>query len=136
MTTPPQNPTPAADPLARAPGLAVVASGAAMLIGALGWGGAGLAAAAAGGLLSLVNVWALHKASVRAVAQAAAGGPSTAVVQLTAALGAKTALLFAAVWIATHAAHVPILPFGLGLLVSVFSLLGAGLTAVARAESI
>jgi hypothetical protein len=136
MTTPNRSPEDPIDPLALAPGLALVTSGGVMILAAFGWGAAGLRAAVVGVLLSLVNVWALHRFSRRAAAQAASGGPNTAMVQLTAALGAKTALLFTAVWLLTRTAHLDALPFGLGLLVSVFSLLGAGLWTTMRGESI
>jgi hypothetical protein len=44
-------------------------------------------------------------------------------------------LLFTAVWVLTRSVRLESVPFALGLLVSVFSLLGAGLLAAARAHS-
>jgi hypothetical protein len=130
MTAHPQK----TDPLALARGLALVIGGGVLALAAARWGRAGAAAAAAGTLLSLANVWALARFAMRAMGQAAAGGPHTATAQLTAALGAKTALLLGAVWALTRSGRLQVLPFGLGLMVSVFALLGAGLWSAARAE--
>ena len=130
--TPPQR---TAEPLALALGLAVVIGGGVLALSALGWGRAGLAAAAAGTVLSLLNVWALARFALRAMAQATAIGPHTATAQLTAALGAKTVVLFTAVWVLTRSGRLETLPFALGLMVSVFSLLGAGLWSAARADA-
>jgi len=125
---------PTSDLLGRARGLAVVTGGGVMTASALAWGVAGLEAAAVGAALSVVNVWALTRFAQSAVLQAAAGGPSTAIVRLTSALGAKTALFLTVVWLIGKNAHLQLLPFTLGLLVSVFCLLGAGLVTALRAE--
>jgi hypothetical protein len=125
------------DPLARARGLAVVGSGAVLVLAAFVWGRPGLVAAAFGAGLSVVNAWALARLANRAAARAAAQAPHTATVQLTAALGAKTAVLLIAVWVLTHSGKLALVPFAMGLLVSVVALLGAGLWAAlapARAE--
>lgn len=115
------------DPLALARGLSVVGAGAVMIVAALAWGPGGLLAAAFGAGLSLVNAWALSRFASRAALLAAAQQPHTATVHLTSALGAKTAVLLGAVWALTHHGKLALLPFVLGLLVSVVSLLGAGL---------
>jgi hypothetical protein len=121
------------EPLALAPGFAVVASGAVLLLGAWRWGLPGVGAAALGVALSLINVWALVRSATAATALAAAGWPRTATAQLTSALAGKTAVLFVAVWLVARSGKIAVLPFACGLLVSVFSLLGAGLWS-ARAE--
>jgi hypothetical protein len=126
-------PTPrTADPLARARGIALVVGGAVLVSGALGWGRAGLVAAALGTALSLVNVWALHRFAVRAVASVALAGPAAASAQLTSALGAKTVVLLTAVWLIARGGSLATVPFALGLLVAVFALLGAGLWSTLR----
>ena len=121
-----------ADPLARAGGLAIVVGGAVLGSGALGWGRAGLVAAALGTALSLLNVWALRRFAVRAIANVAVAGPSAASAQLTSELGAKTVVLLAMVWLVTRGGSLAMVPFALGLLVSVFALLGAGLWSALR----
>jgi hypothetical protein len=108
-------------------GLAVVSSGAVVAVSALAWGRPGLVAATVGAGLSLINVWVLARLAAGAVALAAAAGPRTAALRLTSALGAKTAVLFTLIWLGTRSGGLPILPLGLGLLVAVFSLVGAGL---------
>jgi lipid-A-disaccharide synthase-like uncharacterized protein len=118
---------------ARARGLSIVMGGAVVLLSALAWGKPGLVAAAAGAALSVANVWLLTRFARQAMTVAAAGGPNTAIVRLTSALGAKTIVLLTIVWLVTKSASVRILPLALGLLVTVFCLLGAGLM-TARAE--
>jgi hypothetical protein len=135
MTTAPD--LPSTDPIALARGLAVVGSGAVLILAALGWGRPGLVAAALGAGLSILNTWALARLANRAAARAAAQEPHTATVQLTSALGAKTAVLLTAVWVLTRGGKLALTPFAMGLLVSVVSLLGAGLWSAfgrARAE--
>jgi hypothetical protein len=119
---------------ARARGLAIVVGGGVVVLSALAWGAAGLAAAAVGAALSVANVFVLTRFARQAVAVAAAGGPNTAIVRLTSALGAKTIVLLTLVWLACKSAPLRLLPLALGLLVTVFSLLGAGLLSGARAE--
>jgi hypothetical protein len=121
-----------ADPLARAGGLAIVVGGAVLVAGALGWGRAGLVAAALGTALSMLNVWALRRFAVQAIANVALTGPSAASAQLTSALGAKTVVLLAMVWLVARGGSLAMAPFALGLLVSVFALLGAGLWSALR----
>jgi hypothetical protein len=123
----------AADPLPQARRLA--AAGSAVLLAAAGlcWGARGVASAAAGSLLSLANVWALDRFAQRAVARAATGDLSVAG-QLVAALGAKTIVLLTTAWVMIRLGRFETLPFGLGFMVSIFSLLGAGLLA-ARQEA-
>src|SRR5512136_1427200 len=91
-----------AEPLTLARGLAVVGSGAVLIVAALAWGRAGLVAAALGASLSLVNAWALARFADRAAARAAAQQPHAATAQLTAALGAKSAVLLTAIWVLTR----------------------------------
>jgi len=119
---------------ARARGLTIVVGGAVVALSALAWGAPGLTAAAIGAGLSVLNVFVLTRFARRAVAVAAAGGPNTAVVRLTSALGAKTIVLLTIVWVVCKSASPRVLPFGLGLLVAVFSLLAAGLVTSVRAE--
>src|SRR4051812_29803213 len=123
-----------AEPLARAPAFALVIGGGVLAGGALGWGCAGGVAAAMGTALSGVNVWTLRRFAVRAVASVAVEGPAAASSQLTAALGAKTVVLFTCVWVLGRAAALEAVPFAFGLLVSVFALLGAGLWSALRGE--
>jgi hypothetical protein len=116
-----------ADLEARARGLAIVVGGAVVVVSALAWGVPGLVAAAAGAALSIANVFLLTRFASRAVAIAAAGGPNTAIVRLTSVLGAKTIALLAIVWVLCKTSHLRLLPFALGLLVTVICLLAAGL---------
>jgi hypothetical protein len=122
------------DPLGRARALAVVVGGGVLVSGALGWGRAGLVAAALGTALSLVNVWALHRFARRAVASVALAGPAAASAQLSSALGVKTAMLLASVWLVARSGSLATVPFALGLLVAVFALLGAGLLSALHAR--
>jgi len=136
MTTAPGDPRSSdsgAEPLALARGLAVVGGGAAVILAALAWGRAGLVAAALGAGLSIVNAWALARFAARAAARAAAQQPHTATVQLTSALGAKSAVLLTAVWVLTRSGKLAVAPLAMGLMVSVLSLLGAGLWTALRA---
>lgn len=112
---------------ARARGLSIVVGGAVVLLSALTWGPSGLVAAGVGASLSVVNVFVLTRFSRQAVEVAAAGGPQTAIGRLTAALGAKTLVLLTIVWVLCKSAHLRVLPLALGLLVTAFCLLGAGL---------
>ena len=120
---------------ARARGLAIVVGGAVVVASALAWGVPGLVAAGAGAALSVANVFLLTRFASRATAVAAAGGPNTAIVRLTSALGAKTLVLLAIVWLLCKSGHVRVLPLALGLLVTVICLLGAGLVTSLREES-
>ena len=95
----------------------------------------GLVAAAIGASLSIVNVFLLTRFARQAVAVAAAGGPNTAIVRLTSALGAKTIVLLTIVWALCKSTHLHVLPLALGLLVTVFCLLGAGLVTGLRGEA-
>jgi hypothetical protein len=122
-----------ADPLALARGFAIAVGGAVVISGALGWGRPGLLSAATGTVLSLVNVWALARLAGRAIADLALAGPAAAAARMTSALGAKTVVLLAGVWLLCRGGRLEPAPFALGLLVSVFALLGAGLwTGLAR----
>lgn len=131
MKTPTPSPT---DLEARARGLAIVVGGAVVLASAFAWGRPGLAAAAVGATLSVINVFVLTRWSRQAMSVAAEGGPNTAVVRLTSILGAKTIVLLTIVWAVSKTAHLRVLPLALGLLVTVFCLLAAGLTTSQRDE--
>ena len=124
-----------ADLEARARGLAIVVGGAVVIASALAWGMPGLVAAAVGSTLSIINVFVLTRFASRAVAIAAAGGPNTAIVRLTSALGAKTIALLVIVWVICKTSHLALLPLALGLLVTVICLLGAGLVTSLREEA-
>ncbi|HVU50674.1 MAG TPA: hypothetical protein VHL80_08295 [Polyangia bacterium] len=124
-----------ADLEARARGLAIVVGGAVVVASALAWGMPGLVAAAAGATLSIINVFVLTRFASRAVAIAAAGGPNTAIVRLTSALGLKTIALLVVVWVICKTSHLALLPLALGLLVTVICLLGAGLVTSLREEA-
>jgi hypothetical protein len=127
-------PTSTIDLEARARGLTIVVGGAVVVLSALAWGAQGLAAAAVGAGLSVINVFVLTRFARQAVAVAVAGGPNTAIVRLMSALGAKTIVLLTIVWLVCKSPGLRILPLGLGLLVTVFSLLAAGLVTGLRAE--
>jgi hypothetical protein len=128
-------PTSTTDLEARARGLAIVVGGAVVVLSALAWGKPGLEAAAVGSLLSVINVFVLTRFARQAVVVAAAGGPNTAIVRLTSALGAKTIVLLTIVWVVCKTTRLLVLPLALGLLVTVFCLLGAGLVTGLRAEA-
>jgi hypothetical protein len=129
MTTPP---TSTNDLEARARGLSIVVGGAVIALSALAWGAPGLVAAAVGAGLSVLNVFVLTRFARQAVAVAAAGGPNTAIVRLTSALGAKTIVLLTVVWALCKSSRLLLLPLALGLLVTVFCLLAAGLVTSLR----
>ena len=128
-------PTSTTDLEARARGLAIVVGGAVVVLSALAWGKPGLEAAAVGSMLSVINVFVLTRFARQAVVVAAAGGPNTAIVRLTSALGAKTIVLLTIVWVVCKTTRLLVLPLALGLLVTVFCLLGAGLVTGLRAEA-
>jgi|SRR5450432_608312 len=129
------NPDPiAAEPLARARGIAVVGGVLVLALAAILGGRRAFVSAAAGSVLSFANVWALERFAQRAVAQAAILGGGAVAAPLTAALGAKTVVLLTASWVLIRVGGLETLPFGLGFMVSIFSLLGAGLYAAQRAE--
>jgi hypothetical protein len=120
---------------ARARGLSLVVGGAVVVLSALAWGKPGLEAAAVGALLSIINVFVLTRFARQAVAVAGAGGPNTAIVRLTSALGAKTIVLLTIVWVVCKTTMLLVLPLALGLLVTVFCLLGAGLVTSLQPEA-
>jgi len=129
-----QSPTETSDLAALARGLSIVVGGAIVILSALVWGTPGLAAAAVGAALSVANVFVLTGVTRKAVAVAAAGGPNTAIVRLTSILGAKTIVLLTTVWVVAKSASLRTLPLALGLLVTVFCLLAAGLVTARRTE--
>jgi hypothetical protein len=135
MNAKPLLPNDTSDLAALARGLAIVVGGAVVTLSALAWGMPGLRAAALGAGLSVLNVFVLTRFARQAVEVAAAGGPNTAIVRLTSALGAKTIVLLTAVWVVCKSTSLLVLPLALGLLVTVICLLGAGLLSTLRAES-
>ncbi len=134
MTPQTTNPTETLELEARARGLAIVVGGGVVIASALAWGMAGFVASAVGTTLSIANVFVLTRFARRATALAADGAPNTAIVQLTASLAAKTAVMIGALIIVLRTTRLQTLPLALGLLVTVICLLGAGL-ANARAEA-
>jgi hypothetical protein len=138
MTSPTTtSPSDTIDLEARARGLSIVMGGAVVLLSALAWGTPGLVAAAVGAALSVANVWLLTRFARQAMDVAAAGGPNTAIVRLTSTLGIKTIVLLTIVWVITKSTSLrilPMLPLALGLLVTVFCLLGAGLLTALRPD--
>ena len=125
----PLEPLTLARPLAL--GLAVVVT----VSAGLAWGQSGTLAALCGSALSLVNVTVLQRMAVRAVRQVAVTGAAGTVASgLQAALAAKTVVLLTVVALLSGSVGHGRLstPFGLGLLVSVFALILAGLVAAAR----
>ena len=95
-------------------------------------------AAAVGAVISLANVWVLGRLAGRAARQAL-NDPQTAAGGLQAALGAKTIVLLFTVATAGGLAGLggpglPMLPFGLGLLVTAAALILAGLTVAASRQ--
>jgi hypothetical protein len=122
--------------LALARPLAVVIGGGVLAAGGIGWGPGGAAAAAVGVLLSLGNVWFLHRMGTRAMRSAGdnpgdAGQATQAAVGLQVALGAKTVILLTLVVLLANRGAIArnTTPFALGMLVTVFALLAAGLLA-------
>ena len=130
----PTTPNDTIDLEARARGLAIVVGGAVVLLSALAWGKPGLVAAAVGSALSVANVWLLTRFARQAMDVAADGGPNTAIVRLTSTLGIKTIVLLTIVWVLTKSTSLRVLPLALGLLVTVFCLLGAGLLTALQQE--
>ena len=99
----------------------------------LQWGLGGAVAALVGSALSVVNVLVLQRLALRAARATLAEGAATAVRGLQAALAAKTVVLLTTVALLGGSVGAGRLstPFGLGLLVSVFALILAGLYAAA-----
>lgn len=122
------------DTLTLARRFAVVVGGAVAAFSAVRWGALGLLAAALGAGLSAINLWALERFAAHAVATVSVEGPQVATTRLTAALGAKSVVLMTSVWVVNRGGWLETVPFALGLMVSVFSLLGAGLASAAREE--
>ena len=91
------------------------------------WGGRGMLAAGAGGVLSCANFWVLGRLGAKAVAGVEAGHTGRALALATALLLKMTAL-FALVWIAVRVARLEVLPFSLGLSGFVLSILLMGLS--------
>ena len=123
--------------LALARPLALLLGAAVVVAAGLGWGRAGTTAAAIGVAVSLANVWVLHRLGARAMRAAGgqerpdAAAATSAAVGLQLALAAKTVILLALVALLANriAGTGTMTPFALGLLVTVFALLSAGLLA-------
>jgi hypothetical protein len=120
--------------LARIERLNLILAVAATSLAGLIWGGRGMIAAAAGGLLACANFWTLRRLGARAVARAKVGGTGQAIA-LAAALILKMTALFVLVWLAIRVVGLPVLPFALGLSVFVVSILMVGLAAGGNAEA-
>lgn len=123
------------EPLSLARPLALLIGVAVVAWGGLVWGRPGTIAAAIGTIVSLGNVWVLERLGARAMREVA-GEPSAAEAtdvasRLHVALGAKTIILLALVaFLANQGwSSLEMKPFAIGLLVSVFSLVAAGLIA-------
>jgi hypothetical protein len=104
-------------------GVAVVA------VAGLAWGVTGTIAAALGTLVSIGNVWLMAGLGQRAQREARADDPNRAASRLHAALSAKTIILLALVAFISQRGPIgpSLTPFTLGLLVTVFALIAAGL---------
>ena len=132
---PTNNPEPAAtEPLALARPLALLIGAAVVAWGGMVWGPAGTLAAAIGVVISLANVWVLERLGARAVRDVAepdADKATQAASRLQLALTGKTIILLALVALVTNRGLVgaTMTPFTIGLLVSVFALVAAGLLA-------
>jgi hypothetical protein len=133
---PPQKKTPNREPLAVAGLFAIGLAGAAVVGAGLHWGRPGVSAAGQGALLSLINLFALERLASRAARRATLVGGGAAAAGLQAALSAKTAILLVAIILVARggAAGPTLLPFALGLMVSVFALLLAALVTAFQAD--
>ena len=128
-----------AEPLALARPLALVLALGLVAASAMLGGPRHALAAAVGAVISLANVWVLGRLAVRAARQALNEDPQMAAGGLQAALGAKTIVLLFTVATAGGLAGLggpglPMLPFGLGLLVTAAALILAGLTVAASRQ--
>jgi hypothetical protein len=119
-----------AEPLLLARPLAILFGVAMVAAAGVRWGAQGSMAAALGAVVSIANVYLMARLGQRAQREATEADPGRAAARLNAALGAKTiALLVVVAFIAqlgpvrTHF----LTPFTLGLLVTVFALIAAGL---------
>ncbi|HEY0706902.1 MAG TPA: hypothetical protein VGG33_08900 [Polyangia bacterium] len=123
------------EPLALARPLAVLFGAIVVAWAGLVWGPSGTLAAGIGSLLSIGNVWFLARVGARAMREAGAEPSAVtgtyAASRLHLALGAKTIILLALVAVLSQQgwASLAMTPFALGLLVTVFALIAAGLVA-------
>jgi hypothetical protein len=124
------------EPLALARPLALGLAAVVTAASGLAWGVSGTLAALCGSALSLINVTVLERIAVRAARQVAVTGAGAAASGLQAALAAKTVVLLTVVALLSGSVGSGRLstPFGLGLLVSVFALILAGLVTAARGQ--
>jgi hypothetical protein len=119
-----------AEPLVLARPLAVLFGVAMVAAAGLRWGVRGTVAAGLGAAVSIANVFLMARLGKRAQSEAAAADPTRAAARLNAALGAKTiTLLLLVIFLAQVGPVGPqaTTPFALGLLVTVFALIAAGL---------
>jgi len=100
---------------------------AATAVSGLVWGARGMAAAAAGALLAIVNFWVIRRLGARAVARVASGASVAEGLLLVAALMVKMTVLVALVWLLVSWGALPVLPFTVGLSVFVVSIFFTGL---------
>jgi hypothetical protein len=123
------------EPLALARPLAVLFGLIVVAWAGLVWGPAGTLAAGIGALMSVGNVWVLARLGARAIRESgsepSAATASVAASRLHVALGTKTIILLALVAFLSNQgwASLAMTPFALGLLVTVFALIAAGLLA-------
>jgi hypothetical protein len=127
-------PTDTANLAAFARGLSIVVGGVVVTASALAWGLPGLRAAGVGTLISVLNVFLLTRFARQAISAAETGDASEAAGRLNGALGFKTIGLLAAVWCLSRLTHLETLPLALGLLVTAFCLVAAGLITAGRTE--
>lgn len=123
------------EPLAAARPLALLFGVLVVAWAGVAWGKAGTLAAGVGALLSVSNVFVLARLGARAQrevgSEPSAATATFAASRLHVALGAKTIILLALVALLSTQgwASLAMTPFALGLLVTVFALIAAGLVA-------
>jgi hypothetical protein len=123
------------EPLALARPLALLFGALVVAVAGLTWGVRGTLAAGIGTLVSIANVWVLARLGERAqrdVGHAPSAETATsAASRLHVALGVKTIILLGLVAVLANQgfASLAMTPFAMGLLVTVFALIAAGLMA-------
>lgn len=134
MTTQPLQTTSTADLAAFARGLVIVGGVAVVALSGLAWGTPGFRAAGVGAALSVLNVFLLTRFARQAIAAAVDGDASEALGRLNGALLFKTIGILIAVWCLSRLLRLETLPLALGLLVTAFSLIAAGLVVARQPE--
>lgn len=86
----------------------------------------GLLAAGAGAVLACADFWVLVRLGRRALALFTGGGTRGQAARLAVLLLLKLMGLFALLWVVVGVAHLPVVPFALGLSVFVVSILVLG----------